>query len=147
MDAPLPLRSPTVPGLSNQLLTATAHNNWTPAVISLTHSLTHSLSLANSSLTSLHWLFLLVTSRHGQRRARCTYVAVQLLLSDSMTYSIVAYVTIGTDCAENTIYLLLFTGRCLVTAGYFVSIILALSEYATVLSFTNRKQLSEENKF
>jgi hypothetical protein len=37
---------------------------------------------------------------------------VQLLLSDGMTYSIVACEAIGTDYAENTIPLL-FTGRCL----------------------------------
>jgi hypothetical protein len=36
-DIPLPLGSLTVPGLSYQLLTATAHNDWTAAVLSLTH--------------------------------------------------------------------------------------------------------------
>jgi hypothetical protein len=34
-----------------------------------------------------------------------------------MTYATVGCVAIGMDCAENTIPLLLFTGRCLVMAG------------------------------
>jgi hypothetical protein len=33
VDIPLPLVSQTIPGLSYQLLTATAHNNWTSAVL------------------------------------------------------------------------------------------------------------------
>jgi hypothetical protein len=32
VDVPLPLGSRTVPGLRSKLLTATAHNNWTPEV-------------------------------------------------------------------------------------------------------------------
>jgi hypothetical protein len=50
-----------------------------------------------------------------------------------MTYSVVEYAAIGTNFAEST-SLVLFTGRCLVTAGYYDSTILSLSEYAT-LSF------------
>jgi hypothetical protein len=51
-----------------------------------------------------------------------------------MTYSIVVCAAIGTDRAENTPPLLLFTGCCLVTASYCESTILALSEYATILN-------------
>jgi hypothetical protein len=54
-----------------------------------------------------------------------------------MTYSIVACTLIGTDCAENTIPLVLFTGHCLVTADCCDSTILALSVYATIF-FLNR---------
>jgi hypothetical protein len=50
-----------------------------------------------------------------------------------MTYSIFAFAAIGTDWAENTIPLLLFTGRCLVTVGCCDCIILTLSEYTTIL--------------
>jgi hypothetical protein len=57
---------------------------------------------------------------------------VQLLFSDGVTYSIVAYASIGMDCAENTIPLLLITGRCLVTACCCDSTILGLSDYATL---------------
>jgi general stress protein CsbA len=49
-----------------------------------------------------------------------------------MTYSIVACAPICKKCAENTIPVLLFTGRCQVTAGCFVATILASSEYATL---------------
>jgi hypothetical protein len=59
---------------------------------------------------------------------------VKLLLSGGTTYSIFAGATIATDNAENTIPLLLFTGRCRVTADCCGSTILALSEYATTLS-------------
>jgi hypothetical protein len=38
-DVPIPLGSWTASGLSYQLITATAHNNWTPAVIWLTPNL------------------------------------------------------------------------------------------------------------
>jgi hypothetical protein len=41
-----------------------------------------------------------------------------------MTYSIVVYAVIGTDCAENTIPLL-FMGYCLVIAGSCDSTVLA----------------------
>jgi hypothetical protein len=58
---------------------------------------------------------------------------VQLLLSNAITYSIVACAATGTDFPENTTLLLLFTGCCLVMAGCFDFRILALSEYATVL--------------
>jgi hypothetical protein len=44
-DVPLPLGSWTVPSLSYQLLTATTHKNWTPAVIELTHQPAVSLQL------------------------------------------------------------------------------------------------------
>jgi hypothetical protein len=50
-----------------------------------------------------------------------------------MTYSIVACAAIGTDCTENTIAFLLFTGRWIVTAVCCDSTVLALSEYATIL--------------
>jgi hypothetical protein len=72
-----------------------------------------------------------VTPRYGQRRKRYSSIAVQLLLSESMTYYIVLCAAICPDCAENTIPLLLFTSRCLVKAGCCDSTILALSEYAT----------------
>jgi hypothetical protein len=52
---------------------------------------------------------------------------MQLLLIDGMTYSIAECEVIGTDCAENTIPLLLLTGRCPVTAGCCDSTIFALS--------------------
>jgi hypothetical protein len=68
-------------------------------------------------------------------------VAVKLLLSDAMTYSIVACAAIGTESAENTITLLLFTGRCLVTVSCCGYTILALREYATIYYiFWTRKQ-------
>jgi hypothetical protein len=57
---------------------------------------------------------------------------VKLLLIDGMTYSIVAFAAIGTNCAENTIPQLLFTGRCLVTASCCDSTVLALSGYASI---------------
>jgi hypothetical protein len=60
-------------------------------------------------------------------------VAAQLLLSDDTTYSIVACAAIGTNCAENTIPILLFNVRCLVTADWCDSTIFVLSEYATIL--------------
>jgi hypothetical protein len=75
-------------------------------------------------------LVLLITSRHGPRRKHLSSIAVQLLVSGGMTYSTVVYVAIGKDRAENTVLLLLFSGRCLVTAVCFDSTILALSEYA-----------------
>jgi hypothetical protein len=42
-----------------------------------------------------------------------------------------------TDCAQNTIHLLLFTGRCLVTAGCRDSTILASSIYTTIHIYTH----------
>jgi hypothetical protein len=73
-------------------------------------------------------------------RKRRSSLAVQSLLSDGMMYSIVACAAVGTDCAKSTIPLL-FTDRCLVTAGYCDSTILALSECATrclkLLEFRN----------
>jgi hypothetical protein len=57
---------------------------------------------------------------------------MQLLLSDGMAYSIVAFAAISMDYAQNTIPLLLFTGRCLVTASCHNSTTGALNEYATV---------------
>jgi hypothetical protein len=56
-----------------------------------------------------------------------------------MMYSIVACAAIATDCTENTIPLLVFMAHCLVAASYCDSIILALSEYATV--FTELTQM------
>jgi hypothetical protein len=57
------------------------------------------------------------------------------MLKDGMTYSIVTFGTIGTDCAENSI-ILLCMGRCLVTSVC-CDKILALSEYATVRIIRN----------
>jgi hypothetical protein len=57
---------------------------------------------------------------------------MQLLLSDGMTYSIVACAAISMDYAQNTIPLLLFTSCCLVTAGCRNSTTGALNEYATI---------------
>jgi hypothetical protein len=51
------------------------------------------------SLMKSH-LFLFVTSRHGLRRKHLSSVAVQLLLNDGMTYSIVARAAIGTVCGR-----------------------------------------------
>jgi hypothetical protein len=59
---------------------------------------------------------------------------MQLLLSNGMKCPLVAYAAMGTDCAENTIPLVLFTRSCLVTAGCCDSRITALSVYATILS-------------
>jgi hypothetical protein len=78
--------------------------------------------LTSSALTSGYW----------KGKKHCPSVAVQLLLSDHMTYSNVAWAAIGTDCAENTIPLLLFKGRWLVTAGCCDSTTFAFSEYATI---------------
>jgi hypothetical protein len=72
-------------------------------------------------------LVLLITSRHGPSRKHRSSVAVQLLLSYGITYSIFACASICTDCAENTIPLLLVTARCVVTAGSCDSTVLALS--------------------
>jgi hypothetical protein len=58
-----------------------------------------------------------IQPRHGPRRNHRSSVVVQLLLRDGMTYSNAACTAIGTDCAENTIPLLLFTGRRLATAS------------------------------
>jgi hypothetical protein len=71
---------------------------------------------------------MLIASRQGTRRKHRSSVAVQLLLSNGMTYYIVVFAVIGTDYAENTIPLFLCTGRCLVKAGCFV-----LSEHATLV--------------
>jgi hypothetical protein len=57
-----------------------------------------------------------MTSRHVSHRKHHSSVAVQLLLSDGMAYSIVVRAAIGTDRVENIILLLLFTGHCLATA-------------------------------
>jgi hypothetical protein len=66
----------------------------------------------------------------------CSSVAVQVLLSDGKMYSIFVYAAIGTDCTENTIPLLLFKGRCLVTASCCDSTLLALSKHATMFHRT-----------
>jgi hypothetical protein len=57
-----------------------------------------------------------------------------LLLSGGMMYFIVACTAIRMGHAENTISLLLLTGRCLVMVGCCDSTILALNEYATISS-------------
>jgi hypothetical protein len=82
-----------------------------------------------------HKLVLLITFRHGPHRKRRSSVTVQLLLREGMTYFIVACAAIGTDCAGNAISLL-FTSRCLVTAGCCDFKVLALSEYATISTST-----------
>jgi hypothetical protein len=69
---------------------------------------------------------------HGQRRKHLSSVAVRLLLTDGMRCSIVACAAIGTERTENTIPLLLFTGRCLVKADCCNSTILALNEYVAI---------------
>jgi hypothetical protein len=51
---------------------------------------------------------LITQPRHGRHRKHRSFVAVQLLLSDGMTYSIVACAAIGTDCAEDTIPVVLY---------------------------------------
>jgi hypothetical protein len=68
---------------------------------------------------------------HGSHRKHNSSVAVQLLLCDGVTYSVIACTAIGTNWADNII-LLLFTGSCLVTAGCCDSTVLASSEYATL---------------
>jgi hypothetical protein len=77
-----------------------------------------------------------IKSRLGPHRKHRSSVAMQLLLSDGMTYSNVAFAVIGTYSAENTIPLLLFTGRCLVTAYCCDSTVLSLSQYPTILRFS-----------
>jgi hypothetical protein len=59
-----------------------------------------------------------------------------------MTYSIVMCAAIGMDCTENIIPLLLFTGRCLIRASCCDSTILALSEYAMILTYLIRYSVS-----
>jgi hypothetical protein len=80
----------------------------------LTHSLTHP---PTNSLTPLTWLLtvLLIMSQPGPHRKHCSSVAMHLLLSARMTYSIVACAAIGTYHAENTIPLLPFMGHYLAT--------------------------------
>jgi hypothetical protein len=58
---------------------------------------------------------------------------MQLLLINGMMYSYVACAAFDMGCTENTIPLL-FTGRCLVAASCCESTVLALSEYATILT-------------
>jgi hypothetical protein len=79
-----------------------------------------------SSLTVLF-----IKSRHWPRRKH--YSSLALLLIGGMTYSIIASAVIDTEFTENTIPLLLFTGRCLATAGYCDSAVLDLTEDITVL--------------
>jgi hypothetical protein len=50
-----------------------------------------------------------------------------------MTYSVVVCEGTGKDCAENNVPLL-FTGRCLVTAGCCDSTVLALSKYDRIFT-------------
>jgi hypothetical protein len=83
--------------LSYQLLTATAHNDRTPAVLSVTHQRTQ------LSLTSLR-----KTSRHGPHRKHHSSVAVRLLLSGGTTYSIAGCAAIGIGRAENRIPVVIY---------------------------------------
>jgi hypothetical protein len=46
--------------------------------------------------------------RHGPHRKHCSSIAVQLFLSDGMSYSIVAYAAIGTDCIKHHSSLLVY---------------------------------------
>jgi hypothetical protein len=84
---------------------------------------------------------LLITPRHGPRHKHRFSVAAKLLLSDCMTYSIVACAAIGRDWAETIIPLLLFTRRCLVTAGCCDCTVLGLGEYVTIWSGLRRRPL------
>lgn len=54
--------------------------------------------------------------------------------NQNTAFNIIAHkmAAIGTGCAQNSIYLLLLKGRCLVTAGCCDSTILASREFATV---------------
>jgi hypothetical protein len=76
----------------------------------------------------------IIDSAKGMDRTE-NAVALKLLLSDGMTHSIVACAAIGTDCAEDTILVLMFTGLYVVTAGCCDSTILTLSEYAIIKEF------------
>jgi hypothetical protein len=68
-----------IPDLSYQLLTATAHNDWTSAVLWLTNSVTHQLTnWTHFSLTAL-----LITSGHGPCRKHRSSIAVYDPLSSS----------------------------------------------------------------
>jgi hypothetical protein len=92
----------------------------------------------SSSLTDWgSWLDLYITSLQELRRKHHYYDAVKLLLSDGMTYSIIACATIGRDCAEYIIILLLYTGLCLARVGCCDYTIFALSEYASVFTMTS----------
>jgi hypothetical protein len=77
---------------------------------------------------------LLIKFWHGPHRKHRSFVAVRLLHSGGMTYSIVMCTAIGMDRAENTIPLL-FAGHCLVMAGCCDSTILALSEYTKLCTY------------
>jgi hypothetical protein len=74
-----------------------------------------------------------IQPRHGPCRNHRSSVAVQLLLSDGKTYFIVACTATGTDCAENTVPMLLFTGRRLATVGCCGFTIITLSIYVPIL--------------
>jgi hypothetical protein len=54
-----------------------------------------------------------------------------LNMADICIFMIVVFSTIRTDCAENTIHLLLYNGRCLVIGGSRDSASHAFGEYAT----------------
>jgi hypothetical protein len=78
---------------------------------------------------SCFWVF--VCDSMTLRLKHHSSVAMQLLLRDGITYSIVVWAAISTDCAQNTITLLLSKGRCLVMASCCDSTLLALSKHAT----------------
>jgi hypothetical protein len=86
-------------------------------------------SNSNCSQWLNHRSPLSITSWYRLSRKHNFSVAVQLLLSGSMTYSSVVCAAISMDCAENAIFLFLIKGRCLVTASCCDSTILALSEF------------------
>jgi hypothetical protein len=68
-DVSLLLSSRTIPGLGYQLLAATAHNDWAPAVLWLTSS--------STDTTPLIWItVLLITYRYGPHRKHRYSVAV-----------------------------------------------------------------------
>jgi hypothetical protein len=58
-----------------------------------------------------------------------------------MTYSIVAWAAMSTECSENTIVVLLFMGRRLVTGGCCDYTVLTLSEYVYVYVYLNQWSL------
>jgi hypothetical protein len=87
------------------------------------------IPLRSRTISVLSYQLLTAIAHNGPRRKHRSSVAVQLLLNDGMTYSIVACAAISTVTAENTIPLLLFTGRCCFGSTNF-----ALSKYATIFS-------------
>jgi hypothetical protein len=99
-DFPFPLGSQTVP--------------WPHLLASHSNS---SQQLNPNGYLTKSVLVLLIISQHGRHRKHSSCVAVKLMISNGMTYSIVACAAICTDCTENTTPLLLFRGCCLIMAG------------------------------